>query len=74
MEVLEELEKSIKELVDKYETASAENQELKTGLTMKELEIKSLRKKLDKLSSERNLVRDRVDALISRVEGLVSGT
>lgn len=72
--MLEELEKSIKELVDKYETASAENQELKTGLTMKELEIKSLRKKLDKLSSERNLVRDRVDALISRVEGLVSGT
>ncbi|MFQ5427565.1 MAG: hypothetical protein ACE5EZ_01150 [Thermodesulfobacteriota bacterium] len=71
--MLEELEKSIKELVSKYETASAENQELRTGLHMKELEIKSLRKKLDKLSNQRTLVRDKVDALISQVEGLVSG-
>ncbi len=72
--MLEELEKSIKELVSKYEAANAENQKLRTGLHMKELEIKSLRKRLDKLSSERTLVRDKVDALITQVEGLVSGT
>jgi len=71
--VLERLEKSIKELVNKYETASAENEKLKTGLDMRELEIKSLKKKLDKLSSERSLVREKVDALITQVDGLVSG-
>jgi len=71
--VLEELEKSIKMLVNKYEVASAKNTELKTELEVKDLEIKSLKKKLDQLSGERTLVRDKVDALISQVEGLVAG-
>ncbi len=71
--MLAELEKSIKMLVDKYEATSAELTELKSGLEMRDLEIKSLKKKLEKLSDERILVRDKVDALISQVEGLVSG-
>jgi len=72
--MLERLEKSIKELVGKYETSRVENSELTEGLNLRELEIKSLKQKLEKLESERDLVRLRIDELISHVEGLVSGT
>ncbi len=72
--MLKRLEKSIKELVSRYEAASEENQRLKEGLNMRELEIKGLKKKIERLNNERALVRERVDALISHVEGLVSGT
>ncbi len=72
--MLKRLEEGIKELVSRYENASAENRKLREGLDIRELEIKGLKKKLEKLNSERALVRDRVDALISHVEGLVSGT
>ena len=72
--MLKRLEESIRELVRRYEAAVTENQRLREGLTLRELEIKGLRKKIEKLNSERDLVRERVDALISHVEGLVSGT
>jgi len=72
--MLERLEKSIKELVGRYETTRAENRELIEGLNLRELEVKGLKKKLEKLESERDLVRERIDALISHVEGLVSET
>jgi len=72
--MLERLEKGIKELVGKYENASMENSELRDGLNMKELEIKGLKKKLEKLNTERVLVREKIDAIINHVEGLVSGT
>jgi len=71
--MLKRLEEGIKELVSRYENASVENRELRDGLNIRELEIKGLKKKLEKLDSERALVRERVDALISHVEGLVSG-
>lgn len=71
--MLERLEEVIKELVGRYETVNAENRELRDGLNIRELEVKGLKKKLEQLDSERALVRERVDALISHVEGLVSG-
>ncbi len=71
--MLERLEEVIKDLVSRYETVNAENRELREGLDIRELEIKGLKKKLEQLDSERALVRERVDALISHVEGLVSG-
>ncbi len=72
--MLERLEKSIKELVNRYETVDSLNHELREGLKMRDLEIKGLKKKLEKLNIERDQIRERVDALISHVEGLVSGT
>jgi len=72
--MLERLEKGIKELVSKYENASIENSELRDGLNMRELEIKSLKKKLEKLNTERVIVREKIDTIINHVEGLVSGT
>jgi len=72
--MLERLEKGIKELVSKYENASIENSELRDGLNMRELEIKGLKKKLEKLNTERVIVRDKIDTIINHVEGLVAGT
>ncbi len=72
--MLERLEQGIKELVGRYENASIEISQLRDGLNMRELEIKGLKKKLEKLSAERVLVRERVDAIINRVESIVSGT
>ncbi len=72
--MLKRLEESIKELVSRYEVASSENRELRDGLNMRELEIKGLRKKLEKLNNERALVKEKVDALINHIEGFVSGT
>ncbi len=74
VDMLKRLEDSIKELVRRYEAASEENRKLKEGLSMRELEIKGLRKKLEQLNNERAQVRKRVDELINHVEGLVSGT
>ncbi len=73
-EMLKRLEDSIRELVRRYEAASEENRKLREGLNIRELEIKGLKKKLEQLNNERALVREKVDALISHVEGLVSGT
>jgi len=73
-DMLKRLEESIRELVRRYEAASEENRKLREGLNIRELEIKGLKKKLEQLNNERALVRERVDALISHVEGLVSGT
>jgi hypothetical protein len=73
-EMLKRLEDSIRDLVRRYEAASEENRKLREGLNIRELEIKGLKKKLEQLNNERALVREKVDALISHVEGLVSGT
>ncbi len=66
------LEEKIAQLVDAYSTLRNERTVLGEQLAQKDLEIQKLKEKVSQLSREREVARQKVEGLLSRVERLIS--
>ena len=66
------LEERIAQLVDAYSTLRKEKTVLGEQLAQKDLEIQKLQEKISHLSREREVAREKVEGLLSRVDRLIS--
>ena len=66
------LEEKITQLVDAYSTLRDEKAAWGEQLARKESEIQKLKEKVSHLSRERELAREKVEGLLSRVDRLIS--
>ncbi len=67
----EKLEERINELLKACEVLESENRRLKEQYGLKELEVEGLKKRLAKIEREKGLVREKVEGLIDRLDGLM---
>ncbi len=65
------LEDGITRLLADLETLRAENRGLKEVLKAKEAELEALGEKVVRLDREKGLVKEKVDGLLERLEGLI---
>lgn len=68
----EVLEEKITRLVEAYASLSNEKNGLGKRLAQKEIEIQGLMEKVDRLSQQREDVRQRVEGLLNRLDRLIS--
>ena len=73
LENFERLEAGLGRLLTAYEELSAQNRESLASREAKDLELAALRDKVVKLEKERDQVRERVDALLAKLETLMQG-
>ncbi len=66
------LEKKIGQLVESYSTLQGQKAAISEQLIQKDTEIKNLRDRVAQLSREREIAREKVEGLLSRVEHLIS--
>ena len=66
------LEKKITQLVESYSTLQDQKAAMGEQIAQKEQEIKNLKDKVSQLSREREIAREKVEGLLSRVERLIS--
>ena len=69
--VFEQLEKKTLKLIGQYEELREENKRLTESLGSKDREIEGLRLKLEKFGKEKGLIREKVETILERVEGLI---
>lgn len=69
--VFEQLEKKIGKLIEQHAVLKEENKKLTEALNSKGKEIEVLHLKLEKSGKEKGLVREKVETLLQRVEGLI---
>ena len=69
--VFEQLEKKIEKLIEQCVELKQENRRLSEVLNSKDEEIEGLHIKLEKFSKEKGLIREKVETLLERVEGLI---
>ncbi len=70
MENFEILEERLEELLRFCDDTEKENNLIKEQLALKEVEIKELRERLLKVEGEKLKVKEKVEGLISRLDGL----
>jgi len=70
MENFEILEERLEELLRFCDETEKENNLIKEQLVLKEVEIKELRERLLKVEGEKLKVKEKVEGLISRLDGL----
>lgn len=64
------LEERLEELLRFSETVDKKNNLIKEQFALKDLEIKELRERLDKIEREKVKAREKVEGLIKRLDGL----
>ena len=67
----EELEKKVNNLLTDCETLTCDNNKLRDHVEGKDSEIRGLKKKLARLNTEKGEVSERVESLITRLNGLI---
>lgn len=67
------LEQRLNRLLASLEELKAENGELRDALGRRDLEVKSLRERLRRLDEEKVLVKEKVDTLLVKLDGLTQG-
>lgn len=72
MEKFDLLEDKINRLVDSYSALREEKEVLRDRLAARELEIQQLKEKISQFSRERELAREKVEGLLTRVDRLIS--
>jgi len=72
MEKFDILEEKINRLVDEFSALREEKTALGERLAEKELEIQKLKEKISLLAREREMAREKVEGLLSRVDRLIS--
>jgi len=72
--MFEQLEKKVEKLIERCGELNGENERLAAVLKSKDEEIKGLIHKLDKLGKEKGVVREKVETLLDRLEGLLQTT
>lgn len=70
----EELEKKVDQLIRQHIELNEENKRLNETLNLKDKEIENLYSKLEKIGREKGLIREKVETLLKRVEGLIQAT
>ncbi|MBI5234622.1 MAG: cell division protein ZapB [Deltaproteobacteria bacterium] len=65
------LEERLGRLLSGFESLKAENKELREAVVAREREIEELKERLKKLDVEKAAVKNRVDVLLERIDGLV---
>ncbi|MBI3753694.1 MAG: cell division protein ZapB [Deltaproteobacteria bacterium] len=70
----EQLEEKVEKLIKQYIELHEENKRLNETLNLKDMEIESLYSKLEKIGKEKGLIREKVETLLARVEGLIQTT
>jgi len=73
LEKFEKLEEGLGRLLAAYEEVSVQNRESLASRETKDLELAALREKVARLEKERDQVRERVDALLVKLETLMQG-
>lgn len=66
-----ELEKKVNSLLGDYGTLKDENREFKERLKLKESEVGELKERVTKLEKEKGINREKIEGLISRIDGLI---
>jgi chromosome segregation ATPase len=72
MDKFDVLEDRINQLVDVYSALREERETLENRLAERELEIQQLKEKISHFSRERELAREKVEGLLTRVDRLIS--
>ena len=70
LDKFEKLEEGLGRLLSGYEVLRDENNGLKEALEARERELGELRERLRKMDREKALVKDKVDALLGKIEGM----
>lgn len=70
-ESVDRLEAGITRLLDEHNELKSENSELKEAIKARDERISELSERLEGIERERGEVRDRVDTLIGRLDGLL---
>ncbi len=70
LDKFEKLEEGLGRLLSGYEVLRGENNGLKEALEARERELGELRERLRKMDREKALVKDKVDALLGKIEGI----
>ncbi|MBI5343893.1 MAG: cell division protein ZapB [Deltaproteobacteria bacterium] len=73
LDSFERLEEKITGLLDGCDGLKAENSDLKESLKARTLEVDELKGRLKRLNREKTTVREKVEALLSRIDGLIEG-
>lgn len=73
LDKFERLEEGLGRLLTAYEALSAEKREAVAAHGSKDEEIAALKERIAGLEKERDQVRERVDALLARLETLMQG-
>jgi chromosome segregation ATPase len=72
MDKFDVLEDRINQLVDVYSALREEREALENRLAERESEIQQLKEKISHFSRERELAREKVEGLLTRVDRLIS--
>ena len=67
------LEERLNQILESFELIQNENKGLKASTDIKDQEIAALKERISKLDSEKNLVKDKVDALLEKIDTLIQG-
>ncbi len=70
MKNFDDLEARLTLLLSNFDTLYAENIDLKSRLSLKELELKSLKERIERLDAEKTVARDKVSSILQKIEGL----
>ena len=70
-ESMDRLEAGITRLLDEHAGLTAENNDLKEALEARDRRIEELNTSLDSVQRERSQVRERVETLMGRLDGLM---
>jgi chromosome segregation ATPase len=70
LNAFEALAEKVERIVEKYETAVREKEILQQQLTAQKSEHDELARKVDDFSNERTAVRQRIDAILHKIEEL----
>ncbi len=70
-ESMDRLEAGITRLLDEHAGLTAENSDLKEALEARDRRIEELNARLDSVQMERSQVRERVETLMGRLDGLM---
>lgn len=71
LDKFQRLEEGLNRLLAGYEGITASNRDLMDSLAAKDLLITELKEKISRLEGEKDQVREKVDGLLSRLEGLI---
>ncbi len=73
MDDFDRLEEGLGRLLLGFETMQTDNLELRDAVEAKDIEVQALRKKVAKLEEERDLIKKKVDTLLTKLDGLIQG-
>lgn len=70
MKNFDNLQERLTLLLNSFDSLSAENSDLKKKLGLRELELKSLKEKIERLDADKSVAREKVTNILQRIEGL----